>query len=73
MCSLYQGKKLLNLIPGTSAVHILRTRNSHWANLYVEDGSICLFDSSFTSIMPGTLETIAKLINCKVVKINHSK
>ena len=73
MCSLYQGKKLLNLIPGTPAVQILHTRNSHWATLYVEDGSICLFDSSFTSTMPGTLETIAKLINCKVVKRTHSK
>ena len=73
MCSLYQDKKLFHLIPGTPAVHILHTRNSHWANLYVEDSSICLFDSSFTSIMPGTLETIAKLINCKVVKRNRSK
>ena len=73
MCSLYQGKKLLHLMRGAPAIQILDTRNSHWATLYVEDGSICLFDSSFTSIMPRTLETIAKLINCKVVKRNRSK
>ena len=65
MCTLYQDKKLLHLIPGAPAIQILHTRNSHWATLYLEDGSICLFDSSFTSIMPGTLETIGKLINCK--------
>ena len=56
MCSLYQDKKLFHLIPGTPAIQILHTRNSHRATLYVEDGSIYLFDSSFTSIMPGTLE-----------------
>lgn len=64
-CTLYQNKTPLLLTPGTLVIQIIHTRNSHWVTLCIEDGSICLYDSAYTSVCKETLETIANLIHCK--------